>query len=87
MRPRRTAAIIISGFLSIGLFSGSGVAESERGAASTGPVADALSRAQTPAGLYISWREHLIDDVSVSGLPIGGSDGRKADVIPFSMNS
>jgi hypothetical protein len=41
----------------------------------TQTVADILTRARTPAGQYISWREHLIDDQQVSGVPIRGGDG------------
>ncbi len=38
-------------------------------------VADALSRARAADGTYISWREHIIDDLAVSGVAIAGSDG------------
>ncbi len=38
-------------------------------------VAGAPTRAQTEDGLFISWREHLIDDESISGVPISGADG------------
>lgn len=37
--------------------------------------ANALSDAQAPDGQYISWKEHLIDDVTLTGLELSGSDG------------
>lgn len=40
-----------------------------------GSVGHALSTARSSEGAYISWREHLIDDVSISGVPLSGSDG------------
>ena len=39
------------------------------------PVGDTPTGARTPDGLYISWREHLIDDPASSGVPFSGSDG------------
>jgi len=39
------------------------------------PVADQLSKAQTPNKQYISWKEHIIDDTDLSGIDISGSDG------------
>ncbi|MGH9657961.1 MAG: FG-GAP repeat domain-containing protein [Bryobacteraceae bacterium] len=39
------------------------------------PVADTPTRARTPAGLYISWKEHLIDDQQLGGVPLRGADG------------
>ena len=39
-------------------------------------VADTPTRAATPGGMYISWREHLIDDEQLSGgISLRGSDG------------
>jgi len=38
-------------------------------------VADTPTRAQTSDGQYISWREHIIDDLSIGGVAIAGSDG------------
>ncbi len=38
-------------------------------------VADALSRARAADGAYISWREHIVDDLAVGGVAIAGSDG------------
>jgi hypothetical protein len=39
------------------------------------PVGQALATARSSEGAYISWHEHLIDDVSISGVPLSGSDG------------
>ena len=38
-------------------------------------VADTPSRAQSADGSWISWREHIIDDVATGGVPIRGGDG------------
>ena len=38
-------------------------------------VGDAPTTARTPDGLYISWREHLIDDPATTGVALSGSDG------------
>ena len=39
------------------------------------PVGDTLSEARSIDGSYISWKEHLIDDPVISGVPFSGSDG------------
>ena len=39
------------------------------------PVASRLTEAQASNGLYISWKEHRIDDVDLGGVAISGSDG------------
>ena len=39
------------------------------------PVADTPTRAKTTGGEYISWREHIIDDLAVGGVALAGSDG------------
>ncbi len=38
-------------------------------------VAETPTRAQAADGRYISWKEHIIDDEAVGGVPISGSDG------------
>ena len=38
-------------------------------------VGDTLTVAQAADGTYISWREHIVDDLAVGGVPIDGSDG------------
>ncbi|HVR28071.1 MAG TPA: VCBS repeat-containing protein, partial [Thermoanaerobaculia bacterium] len=38
-------------------------------------VARTPSRARAVDGSWISWREHLIDDRSISGVPLEGGDG------------
>lgn len=44
-------------------------------------VADTPSKARSPAGEYISWREHRIDDEDLGGVPIRGGDGlQMADI-------
>jgi hypothetical protein len=37
--------------------------------------ADQPTRARAPDGAYISWREHIVDDESKSGIALRGSDG------------
>ena len=44
-------------------------------AATSNLVADTPTRAQSADGRWISWREHIIDDVATSGVPIRGGDG------------
>lgn len=39
------------------------------------PVGSSATRARTPAGEYISWREHIIDDSATGGVSIAGGDG------------
>jgi hypothetical protein len=43
--------------------------------AGTLSVGDTPTTARTPKGHYISWREHLIDDQQLSGVPLRGGDG------------
>jgi hypothetical protein len=38
-------------------------------------LADAPTRAVAANGSYVSWREHLIDDEALGGLPLRGADG------------
>ena len=38
-------------------------------------VGDTPTTARTPAGAFISWREHLIDDPATTGVAVSGSDG------------
>ena len=38
-------------------------------------VAETPTRAQASDGRYISWKEHIIDDLEISGVAIAGSDG------------
>ena len=40
-----------------------------------GPVGAAATRARATDGRYISWREHIIDDLATGGVAIAGSDG------------
>ena len=39
------------------------------------PVGETLSRTHAADGSYISWREHIIDDLETGGVAIAGSDG------------
>ena len=39
------------------------------------PVGDAPTRARAADGDFISWREHIIDDSEITGVPFSGSDG------------
>ena len=47
------------------------------GSPADGPptVADTPTRARAADGSYISWREHIIDDLAVGGVALAGSDG------------
>lgn len=39
------------------------------------PVGETLPEARTADGSYISWQEHIIDDLQAGGIAIAGSDG------------
>ena len=66
MKPERPAIWLVAAALTFGAL----------GAAAAGePVGDTPTSAQTPNGAFISWREHLIDDPRLSGVPFNGSDG------------
>lgn len=39
------------------------------------PVGEALTETRAADGSYISWREHIIDDLETGGVAIAGSDG------------
>ena len=39
------------------------------------PIGQQLSDSKAANGLYISWREHLIDDAEIAGFNLTGSDG------------
>ncbi|MFK7865423.1 MAG: FG-GAP repeat domain-containing protein [Pseudohongiellaceae bacterium] len=39
------------------------------------PVGETLSKAETADGQFISWHEHIIDDPSIAGFALSGSDG------------
>jgi hypothetical protein len=39
------------------------------------PVGDTPTRATAEDGRYISWREHIIDDPTIAGFLLSGSDG------------
>ena len=39
------------------------------------PVASRLTDVKSADGQYISWKEHLIDGLEISGVPLSGSDG------------
>ncbi|WP_374408810.1 FG-GAP repeat domain-containing protein [Pelagerythrobacter sp.] len=66
----RRALPVLAALLVAGCVSGGGLAS---GSAS---VADTPTRATTPGGNYITWREHLVDDEGVNGgLALRGGDG------------
>jgi hypothetical protein len=46
--------------------------------AATQNLADAPTDARAADGSYVSWREHLIDDEALGGLPLRGGDGLAA---------
>ncbi len=54
-----------------------GTAEDTPAAEADAPIAiaDTPTQARAADGSYISWREHIIDDLEVGGVAIGGSDG------------
>ena len=79
-RMRRTAApcLILAFAVTLPACQGGDPAASEKATATTSNlVADTPTRAQSDDGQWISWREHIIDDVETSGVPIRGGDGLK----------
>ena len=52
------------------------VNELNGGNALPSPIAESLAR-PTSSGLYISWKEHRIDDEASSSIPLRGADGLK----------
>ena len=62
----------------VALIAGSAAGgEASGGQSGEGPpaVADTATRAKTAGGKYISWREHIIDDLATGGVALAGSDG------------
>lgn len=81
----RTATLLLAAHLSVGCAapnssihtSGSSAGALRDNTGST-TVEAAMTRARTPAGRSISWREHLVDSEDVNGgLAIRGADGLK----------
>ena len=74
MRMRTVAFLVAAAFVA---GCAAGTAEDTPAAAPDAPIAiaDTPTGAQATDGSYISWREHIIDDLAVGGVAIGGSDG------------
>ena len=73
MRP--TVNLSLTTFFLVSILSSSGCTSSANAPAT---VADSLTRAQSPDGRYISWREHTIDDEARGGgIRLRGGDGLK----------
>ncbi len=68
---RHTLALSLALVVAVSCLVGCG------GTSEGGPstVASTPTTATTPDGSYISWREHIIDDVAIGGVAIAGSDG------------
>ncbi len=62
-------------FCAVGALTSAGCDGQRESASAPAGVGDRPTRAQAANGAYISWREHLIDDVSISGVELAGSDG------------
>ena len=67
------AVTLVAGLVLVGACSGTSGAPPTPDKPLT--IAATLTRAQTPDGQYISWKEHIIDDEVIDGVPISGSDG------------
>ena len=49
-------------------------------------VGDKLTNARAADGMYISWKEHIIDDPESAGFALSGSDGLvMADLDKFTL--
>jgi hypothetical protein len=57
----------------------SGCAKDPPPASPDAPVSQRLTTARASGGKYISWREHIIDSVELSGVALAGSDGLVMD--------
>lgn len=64
---------LITLFFLLVLFAGCGT--NPPAPSADAPVAERLTAARAADGKYISWREHIIDSVEISGVELSGSDG------------
>ena len=74
----RGAGIAVVAALAVGMAGTAGIAgKASAWQSGEGPptVADTPTRAQAAGGSYISWREHIIDDLATGGVALAGSDG------------
>ena len=62
-------------FIALFAFSCQNTTSKPKSSLSNLTVANSLTKAITNKGQYISWKEHLIDDISISGADLSGSDG------------
>ena len=70
--------LILAAFAVLGSGAAPSLIEGQANAARTGrgvPVGDAMTAARATDGRYISWREHIVDDEAIGGVPIRGGDG------------
>ena len=84
-RPTSALAVPVAALLAVALLAVAGVtvlaapvqtSSAEAGTAAEAPtVADTPTAARAADGSYISWREHIIDDLAVGGVALAGSDG------------
>ena len=74
-RSKALAGLLLSTYI-VGMPDRALVNELNGGNALPSPVAESLAR-PTSSGLYISWKEHRIDDEAISGIPLRGADGLK----------
>ena len=74
----RSAGIAVVAASAVGMAGTAGIAGmASAGQSAEGPptVADTPTSAQAAGGSYISWREHIIDDLATGGVALAGSDG------------
>ena len=69
MQPSRLKALLLA---AIGFSLACGSPGGDKPAATVG---DTLTSARASGGEFISWREHVIDDLETGGVAISGSDG------------
>ncbi len=74
-RPQRGRAIAVATALALGAVAPGGTAAAGQSGGGPPTVADTPTRARAADGSYISWREHIIDDLAVGGVALAGSDG------------
>ena len=72
---RRAGGVAVFGAAVAAVAAGAAAGQ-EASVQPVGPtVASTPTRAQAADGSYISWREHIIDDLAVGGVALAGSDG------------
>ncbi|MCY4508934.1 MAG: hypothetical protein OXG35_18555, partial [Acidobacteria bacterium] len=74
-RPWTGRVAILAGTVALAVVMAAGQGASAQSGDGGMTIADTPTRAQAADGSYISWREHIIDDLEAGGVALAGSDG------------